>query len=168
MQETRVQSISQADPMCQGAARPMHHNFWGYAPGPGTTATEPPCHNSWSPFSPKAQASQEKLLHWEAGTPQLESSPHSPQLEKSPSSSEDPAQAPKIQKIKKDECRGLPWRSSGPRWFSGYESALQWKRFADLIPGQGTKTPHTTGPLLIPRTTMKDSSWWNKASMCYN
>lgn len=24
---------------------------------------------------------------------------------------------------------------------------LQWKRFADLIPGQGTKTPHTTGPL---------------------
>ena len=41
MQETRVQSLIQEDPTCQGAAKPMCHNYWACALKPGSR-------NSWA------------------------------------------------------------------------------------------------------------------------
>ena len=63
MQETRVQSLIQEDPTCQGAAKPMCHNYWACAlkPGsrnswawvlqrlsPGAATAEPGCCNCWA------------------------------------------------------------------------------------------------------------------------
>ena len=63
MQETRVQSLIQEDPTCQGAAKPMCHNYWACAlkPGsrnswawvlqrlsPGAATAEPGCCNGWA------------------------------------------------------------------------------------------------------------------------
>ena len=41
MQETRVQSLIQEDPTCQGAAKPMCHNYWA-------CALKPRSRNSWA------------------------------------------------------------------------------------------------------------------------
>ena len=96
MQETRVWSLIWEDPTCQGATKPMCHNYWACALEPGSR-------NYWAhEATAEARAPQEKPPQWEACAPQLESSPCYLQLEKSPSTSEDPAQ-PKINKIIKKE-----------------------------------------------------------------
>ena len=41
MQGTQVQSLLQEDTSCQGAAKPVYHNYWAYAP-------ELKYHNYWS------------------------------------------------------------------------------------------------------------------------
>ena len=56
MQEEWVPSLVREDSTCQGATKPVCHN-WAQAP------------------------QQEKPLQWEACALQLESSPHKPQLE---------------------------------------------------------------------------------------
>ena len=72
----------QEDPTCQGAAKPMHHNYWACALGPGSR-------NCLRPMCPRAGTPrQEKPLWPEARGPQLESSPHSLQLKQSPRSME--------------------------------------------------------------------------------
>ena len=58
MQKTQVRSLVWEHSTCCRATKPMGHNYWARAP------------------------QQEKPPQWEAGTPQLESSPCSPQLEK--------------------------------------------------------------------------------------
>ena len=60
MQETRVPSLSQEDPTCCRATRPVHHNYWR--------------------LHPRASApQQERPPQWEACVPQLEESPCSDQ-----------------------------------------------------------------------------------------
>ena len=56
MQGTWVQSLVQEDSTFQGAANPLHHNYW----------------NSCAPEPVPPQ--QEKSLQWEDRTPQLEKS----------------------------------------------------------------------------------------------
>ena len=41
MQETQVQSLIQEDPTCQGATKPVHHNYQAGALEPGS-------HNYWA------------------------------------------------------------------------------------------------------------------------
>ena len=61
VQETWVQSLTQEDPTCCRATKPMHHSYWA-------CALEPTIH--------------EKPQQWEAHALQLESTPCFPQLEK--------------------------------------------------------------------------------------
>ena len=71
VQGTRVRPLVWEDPTCRGAAKPMHHNYWG-------CTLEPVSHNYWSPCAtttearaPTARAlQQEKPLWWEAHAPQ--------------------------------------------------------------------------------------------------
>ena len=96
MQVTQVWSLVWEDPMCHGAAKPVHRNCWA-------CALEPRNHNSWAwvpqllkLVCPRAHAPrQEKPPQQEAHAPQLESSPRAPKLEKSPCSNQGPAQ-PKV------------------------------------------------------------------------
>ena len=65
MQGTRVRALVQEDPTCLGAAKSVSHNHWA-------CALEPTSHNYWA-HVPRARAlQQEKLLQWEAHSPQLE------------------------------------------------------------------------------------------------
>ena len=64
MQETRVWSLVQKDPIGQGATKPISHNYWACAPrcageqnlpvlqSSGTATAEPMHHNDWSPCAP--------------------------------------------------------------------------------------------------------------------
>ena len=80
----------QKDPTCQGATKPVRHNYW-------TCTVEPGSCNYWAhvpeiqkPARPRAYApQQEKPPQWEI---------RASQLEKSLYTNEDPAQ-PKINKI---------------------------------------------------------------------
>ena len=95
MQGTQVQALVQEDPICCGATKPVHHNYWA-------CALEPVSHNYWahvpqllkptisgahmpqllSPCAatteacaPRARAPQEKPPQWEAHTPQRRVAP---------------------------------------------------------------------------------------------
>ena len=84
---------------------PMCHSFWAYALEPGS-------HNCWAhvkqllkPSCPRACAlQQEKPLQWEAGAPQLESSPCSLQLEKKTASTAKKQLIWVISSIKRSVC----------------------------------------------------------------
>ena len=41
MQGTRVRALAREDPTCRGATKPVHHNYWAWAP-------EPASHNYWA------------------------------------------------------------------------------------------------------------------------
>ena len=59
MQGTRVQALVREDRTCHGATKPVHHNYWAWAP-------EPASHNYWA-HAPRARApQQEKPPQWEA------------------------------------------------------------------------------------------------------
>ena len=64
MQETRVQSLIQEDPTCQGAAKPMCHNYWACALKPGSR-------NSWAwvlqLLSPGAATAEPRLQRLSPG-----------------------------------------------------------------------------------------------------
>ena len=74
MQGTWVWSLLCEDSTCQGATKPMYHNYWAHT----LQQLKPAC-----PRAPALQ--QEKPPKWELLILQLESSHHSPQLEKSAS-----------------------------------------------------------------------------------
>ena len=70
MQRTWVRSLVQEDLTCQGAIKPVHHNYcWA-------CALKPMSLNYWS-LRHRACAPQNKPLHGEACTLQLENSPSS-------------------------------------------------------------------------------------------
>ena len=73
MQGTPVWSLVQENRTCHGATKPLCHNYWA-------CALEPSSHNYWIRIPKACTLQQEKPLHQEACTPQLESSPFS-QLE---------------------------------------------------------------------------------------
>ena len=64
---TLVQTLVWEDPMCCRATKPMCHIYWA-------CALEPSCCNYCCRHTIEASAPQEKLLQWEACTPQLECS----------------------------------------------------------------------------------------------
>ena len=67
MQGTRVQALVQ-DPTCQGATKPVSHNYWA-------CPLEPASHNYWA-LVPRARAlQQEKPLQWEARAAQQRVAP---------------------------------------------------------------------------------------------
>ena len=89
MQETRVWSPVWEDPTCHGTTNPMYHNYWACTLGPVIC-------NSWNAWPRVPAPEQEKLLPWEALTPQLEGRrPAVHNYSKSTPSNKDPAQ-PKI------------------------------------------------------------------------
>ena len=71
MQGTRVRALVREDPMCRGATKPMHHNYWACGPqllSPWATTTEA--------CAPRARApQQEKPPQWEAHAPQQRVAP---------------------------------------------------------------------------------------------
>ena len=75
MQGTRVQSLVQEDPTCQGAAKPMCRNYWA-------RDLEPTSHETTVPTGPRAWALPQEKPPQEDRAPQLKSRPCSPQLEK--------------------------------------------------------------------------------------
>ena len=82
MQGTQVQALVQEDPICRGATKPVHHNYWA-------CTLEPTSHNYWARATaieahvPRACApQQEKPPQWEAPHTASKSRPRSPQLEK--------------------------------------------------------------------------------------
>ena len=85
MQETQVWSMTQEDPMCQGATKPVGHNRL-------TCALEPGSRKYWSPHALEPVLSNKRSYHNEKPALKLESGPQSPQLEKGLHSSEDPTQ----------------------------------------------------------------------------
>jgi len=58
------------------------HMWYAEQLSPCAMTTEPTCYSYWSPHSHAHVPQQEKPRQWEAGAPQLESSPCLPQLEK--------------------------------------------------------------------------------------
>ena len=63
MQGTRVRALVQEDPMCRGATKPVHRNYWA-------CALQPASRNYWA-HEPRAHAlQQEKPPKWEARAPQ--------------------------------------------------------------------------------------------------
>ena len=85
MQETQVQSLGQEDPTCQGATKPVHHNYRACVPEP----------RELQPLSPRAARAPESLCSTtrEACALQLGSSPCWPQLEKAGSQQQRPSAA---------------------------------------------------------------------------
>ena len=82
MQVTRVRALVWEDPICRGASKPVHHNYWA-------CALEPVSHNYWARMpQPLKPACLEPVLHNkgshrnEKPTHMRKSSPYSPQLEK--------------------------------------------------------------------------------------
>ena len=98
VQETRVQSLVQEDPMGCKATEPVCHNYW-------TWAREPTICKSWARMPqqlrltcPKAHVLQQDNREATARRSlcaTMKSSPCSPQLEKNPHSREDPGQPKK-------------------------------------------------------------------------
>ena len=84
MQETWVRSLVQEDLTCCRATKPVDHNYWACAPGPGS-------HSHWSAHASSLCSAKKKPPQWEACALQLEGRPCSAQLEKSLLSNKDPA-----------------------------------------------------------------------------
>ena len=55
MQGTRVRALVREDPTCQGATKPVRHNYWA-------CALEPASHNYWSPRATTTEAHVPQLL----------------------------------------------------------------------------------------------------------
>ena len=88
MQEAQAQSLIQEDPTCLGETKAMGSQLLR----PGAWATEPTV-TLLKPACPRACASQEKPLQWEAQAPQLESRSHSRHIEKKSAQQQRPSTA---------------------------------------------------------------------------
>ena len=88
MQETQAQSLIQEDPTCLGETKAMGSQLLS----PGAWITEPTV-TLLKPACPRACASQEKPLQWEAQAPQLESRSHSLHIEKKSAQQQRPSTA---------------------------------------------------------------------------
>ena len=159
-------SLIWQDAPCQGAIKPVWHNYW-------TCALEPGSRKYWGhvlqllkPTCPRTRAlQQEQPPPREACVPPLRRSPHSPQLEKSLSSNSDPAQ-PKMQ-WKKSNFYLLreAWTCSTCHF---EDSLLHWSRFSFIVVATaGQRNMCLWGVVLIIEHLSNSMSVSNFSHTCF-